>query len=113
MIRRPPRSTRTDTLFPYTTLFRSRPPEQRPDRQVAEEKEQQPAHRIEEQDVAEPDQVEMREAEQRQPYHAGIMRRRRAAPLHRGALDDPQGAGAEHEREIGRAPGRERMWTYG
>src|SRR3546814_3027041 len=33
MIRRPPRSTRTDTLFPYTTLFRSirgrgRPPGQ-------------------------------------------------------------------------------------
>src|SRR3546814_1549207 len=25
MIRRPPRSTRTGTLFPYTTLFRSRP----------------------------------------------------------------------------------------
>src|SRR3546814_20840971 len=32
MIRRPPRSTRTDTLFPYTTLFRSgraQPPRQR------------------------------------------------------------------------------------
>src|SRR3546814_11368100 len=29
MIRRPPRSTRTDTLFPYTTLFRS-PPERAP-----------------------------------------------------------------------------------
>src|SRR3546814_3394536 len=27
MIRRPPRSTRTDTLFPYTTLFRSQVPE--------------------------------------------------------------------------------------
>src|SRR3546814_11201937 len=27
MIRRPPRSTRTDTLFPYTTLFRSTPTE--------------------------------------------------------------------------------------
>src|SRR3546814_5704620 len=27
MIRRPPRSTRTDTLFPYTTLFRSLLPE--------------------------------------------------------------------------------------
>src|SRR3546814_3196961 len=27
MIRRPPRSTRTDTLFPYTTLFRSCPTE--------------------------------------------------------------------------------------
>src|SRR3546814_2061442 len=37
MIRRPPRSTRTDTLFPYTTLFRSDhdPPDRRgcrPDR---------------------------------------------------------------------------------
>src|SRR3546814_2164405 len=33
MIRRPPRSTRTDTLFPYTTLFRSAggaSPERRP-----------------------------------------------------------------------------------
>src|SRR3546814_5908215 len=29
MIRRPPRSTRTDTLFPYTTLFRSACPRQR------------------------------------------------------------------------------------
>src|SRR3546814_5849393 len=28
MIRRPPRSTRTDTLFPYTTLFRSESPDQ-------------------------------------------------------------------------------------
>src|SRR3546814_2108807 len=27
MIRRPPRSTRTDTLFPYTTLVRSSPPD--------------------------------------------------------------------------------------
>src|SRR3546814_9252695 len=30
MIRRPPRSTRTDTLFPYTTLFRSGRRDQRP-----------------------------------------------------------------------------------
>src|SRR3546814_13286496 len=29
MIRRPPRSTRTDTLFPYTTLFRSATAERR------------------------------------------------------------------------------------
>src|SRR3546814_6243567 len=29
MIRRPPRSTRTDTLFPYTTLFRSHATERR------------------------------------------------------------------------------------
>src|SRR3546814_8147672 len=31
MILRPPRSTRTDTLFPYTTLFRSKPPLERHD----------------------------------------------------------------------------------
>src|SRR3546814_5453486 len=30
MIRRPPRSTRTDTLFPYTTLFRSPRPRRQP-----------------------------------------------------------------------------------
>src|SRR3546814_8479894 len=30
MIRRPPRSTLTDTLFPYTTLFRSRCAQHRP-----------------------------------------------------------------------------------
>src|SRR3546814_21009354 len=32
MIRRPPRSTRTDNLFPYTTLFRSSVGLPRPDR---------------------------------------------------------------------------------
>src|SRR3546814_7745651 len=32
MIRRPPRSTRTDTLFPYTTLFRSALQSRRRDR---------------------------------------------------------------------------------
>src|SRR3546814_11370068 len=38
MIRRPPRSTRTDTLFPYTTLFRSkrRHGKKAPDRDDAE-----------------------------------------------------------------------------
>src|SRR3546814_2944052 len=36
MIRRPPRSTRTDTLFPYTTLFRSGVEEEKEEeRQVA------------------------------------------------------------------------------
>src|SRR3546814_9577561 len=34
MIRRPPRSTRTDTLFPYTTLFRSVRTDQRDDAQA-------------------------------------------------------------------------------
>src|SRR3546814_2893532 len=35
MIRRPPRSTRTDTLFPYTTLFRSRRRAQAPHRRAS------------------------------------------------------------------------------
>src|SRR3546814_4548506 len=34
MIRRPPRSTRTDTLFPYTTLFRSAGNDERDSRSV-------------------------------------------------------------------------------
>src|SRR3546814_15091693 len=34
MRRRPPRSTRTDTLFPYTTLFRSLPPTRTAERAV-------------------------------------------------------------------------------
>src|SRR3546814_2534279 len=36
MIRRPPRSTRTDTLFPYTTLFRSPHPDDPGERDVAD-----------------------------------------------------------------------------
>src|SRR3546814_8899759 len=40
MIRRPPRSTRTDTLFPYTTLFRSSRPQ---DPYVVSERPSQPA----------------------------------------------------------------------
>src|SRR3546814_16422070 len=39
MIRRPPRSTRTDTLFPYTTLFRS-------SRTAAMREADQPSHRL-------------------------------------------------------------------
>src|SRR3546814_19794590 len=38
MIQRPPRSTRTDTLFPYTTLFRSRPGHFLPTRRSPSEK---------------------------------------------------------------------------
>src|SRR3546814_18544662 len=41
MIRRPPRSTRTDTLFPYTTLFRS---SAIPPRRAADSPPRSPAH---------------------------------------------------------------------
>src|SRR3546814_9120406 len=46
MIRRPPRSTRTDTLFPYTTLFRSdrRPPSARSARRRVRRPARPPRH---------------------------------------------------------------------
>src|SRR3546814_15072924 len=40
MIRRPPRSTRTDTLFPYTTLFRSRVAREDDEEVVVEQREE-------------------------------------------------------------------------
>src|SRR3546814_6295095 len=45
MTRRPPRSTRTDTLFPYTTLFRSdgQPAREQPDRRLRVERLADPA----------------------------------------------------------------------
>src|SRR3546814_20276007 len=52
MIRRPPRSTRTDTLFPYTTLFRSL--EERP---TAPEEDHRPQHRAHPLDAIEVDLV--------------------------------------------------------
>src|SRR3546814_9593225 len=44
MIRRPPRSTRTDTLFPYTTLFRSAAARQRARGAGAHDASEEPAH---------------------------------------------------------------------
>src|SRR3546814_19059839 len=45
MIRRPPRSTRTDTLFPYTTLFRSKA-DGRVDPQQAREADRHARHHL-------------------------------------------------------------------
>src|SRR3546814_9963554 len=44
MIRRPPRSTRTDTLFPYTTLFRSLSPTEISDLQFVIEAAERAGH---------------------------------------------------------------------
>src|SRR3546814_1547053 len=75
MIRRPPRSTRTDTLFPYTTLFRSadRCPAPRPVPRAA------------------------------RPEGAGKIRRGGARPSARGCKGAGGGAGArseEHTSEL-------------
>src|SRR3546814_17627813 len=47
MIRRPPRSTRTDTLFPYTTLFRSR-------RRTGRRRRRQPPRRLRRDSMTQP-----------------------------------------------------------
>src|SRR3546814_11730812 len=60
MIRRPPRSTRTDTLFPYTTLFRSALFEHHVDR---DDEQHDPAR------DAETVEVDVQEAQQRFAEH--------------------------------------------
>jgi hypothetical protein len=67
--------------------------------EVAEEEEEQAGHRIEGEDVAEPDKIEMDQAEDQQPEHAGIMDLRRAFPRGPRLLDHQQSAGAEQEGE--------------
>src|SRR3546814_2880900 len=46
MIRRPPRSTRTDTLFPYTTLFRSDGPADRGCRRLQQRVDRRRLHQL-------------------------------------------------------------------
>src|SRR3546814_11249164 len=75
MIRRPPRSTRTDTLFPYTTLFRSDDPRARDrarDRKAADRM----ACQIDDQGAAGPLRIRRRLAAAR------FAARRRQGPRH-------------------------------
>src|SRR3546814_21075972 len=117
MIRRPPRSTRTDTLFPYTTLFRS----DRRDGGVlkhSEEGEALPAASANEEgvpkDLRDEDGNEPgdREAEENLlPEHL---------PFHEAGMGDPPPALAGEQlvvpapahAKIGRASCRERVCQY-
>src|SRR3546814_16576127 len=122
MIRRPPRSTRTDTLFPYTTLFRSPAEAVRgiiPEHLllVADLVDELLAgHAID--DAADCDDIAARRIDQ-----AGSVEEARKVgrfifqilvPFLRAV--DRGGAAAENARatgpEIGRASGRERVWPY-
>src|SRR3546814_9674222 len=89
MIRRPPRSTRTDTLVPYTTLFRSQGDERRG------------AHR------AQPD------ARRRLRAHSGACDRGRVRPAPQDAAPEPEGRarrarGARDAGDRSAAPRRNR-----
>src|SRR3546814_11314136 len=100
MIRRPPRSTRTDTLFPYTTLFRS----------VQEElcRGEPPEGRY----LAEPDRPAGAAA-----GHGRLSRQVRADDLRRASDREPRSHLPERQEDqcrltTGRAPCRARGCTY-
>src|SRR3546814_1918934 len=79
MIRRPPRSTRTDTLFPYTTLFRSR-------------------HHHRRRWIARTLGAHLQCADQQRVGHAGVVRDPR--PPHRRANKQETRRSEEHTSEL-------------
>src|SRR3546814_13498524 len=105
MIRRPPRSTRTDTLFPYTTLFRSLR-EKRPQTFVAMN------------DVVIRNQAAIRMLEFESWLDDEFISQHRADGF---IVASPTGSTADalsgggpvvHPSQNGRAAGRERVWQY-
>src|SRR3546814_12099503 len=105
MIRRPPRSTRTDTLFPYTTLFRSHVARRRGrEPGLAAEFKRQQATRL---CIELPADIE---------HVAGDRGRAAVAHQHRHVLFSATGkthrAAENAESEIGRASCRERVCQY-
>src|SRR3546814_11028171 len=105
MIRRPPRSTRTDTLFPYTTLFRSRPFDDLPFRNLASA-----THPGRNPPAA-------RTSGDRADVGGGTDPCRKGALLHRHAISDALAyrtrSGRSEERSVGKegvSKGRSRWW---
>src|SRR3546814_14302245 len=114
MIRRPPRSTRTDTLFPYTTLFRSPFPSSLLDGGVTNpQKPRRPVFKA--------DRRKRRPKHERKIRNAGfplVSRkaggvRLRPAQLHRVALQHPVGihAAAPADRRLS-AGGEMALWLF-
>src|SRR3546814_6053889 len=85
MIRRPPRSTRTDTLFPYTTLFRSSPARRGWRRRADRE--------------ARPHQPRLEDGEGRQAlrFRGARRRRRRQGPRRLRPRQGPRGSRSDFE----------------
>src|SRR3546814_17991268 len=108
MIRRPPRSTRTDTLFPYTTLFRS-PDAAGPRHSPASLRESERARRCQ---VHEPDTVaRFGRADHRTAPSAARFRRSaltppRARPQHANTPPTAGHPGRQAPQPAGRTPPR-------
>src|SRR3546814_18392081 len=105
MIRRPPRSTRTDTLLPYTTLFRSVPV-------VAKIVSQDILHKS---DIGGVRTGLRTDAEITDAWHGILENVREADPHARidGILIEEMIAQRGVETQIGRASCRERVWQDG
>src|SRR3546814_16077945 len=101
MVRRPPRSTRTDTLFPYTTLFRSERGQREAD---GDQERPRAAHRSA---LGDGNVVALRRPGIELTRATDLLRRVRD---HLVPLRDP--ADRAREREIGSASGRERVCQY-
>src|SRR3546814_12132095 len=130
MIRRPPRSTRTDTLFPYTTLFRSdqrliigdrlavlkrtarpaEPAEQRVDMRVAEGGQDQASAQIDDPRVRVPQLADIRPAAYRDDPAVLDRDRLGPGPARPDRID--AGVGQTHV-EVGSASGRARLLRDG
>src|SRR3546814_20413932 len=115
MIRRPPRSTRTDTLFPYTTLFRSLPERiltlRRDEIGVVDQKDRDLALQILPLEIV-PAAFGRADAVADE-YHRRVRDDRAILGLERRDIDI--GAEAQRRRgafENGRCSWRERMWQY-
>src|SRR3546814_19586775 len=109
MLRRPPRSTRTDTLFPYTTLFRSRPVDAAPGQAVAGLGLVAPVgggivHRLEVPDGDMDPGIPVARPRLQQKHATAAVRRQPA-----GAAAS-RCAGAADAVKNGSAQGRERLW---
>src|SRR3546814_14302868 len=119
MIRRPPRSTRTYTLFPYTTLFRSEGVENRIDKRLETDFPlPPPEHRV----------ADLADEVASHLFHDGRLEPGRATEVVKQigvGLADPRRHGFQcyplramfqqpraRRPQIGRAPGRERGWQY-
>src|SRR3546814_14057544 len=103
MLRRTPRSTRTYTLFPYTTLFRSVDRAHRIEGVEAQCRETEPGAHLAAIIVADhPVGVVLVHVGQQPPDHRLRLRRRAAIGVHIGDV----------MIEIGRASCRERGWPY-
>src|SRR3546814_11561727 len=132
MIRRPPRSTRTDTLFPYTTLFRSSSIRtfwrgSRPGEQLAAlgpENQGKPGHRADQKGIGQRQRRSVILLADRRADGGGeqslgkaLIRRgdarHMAEILHRDRTEIAADKADEPDVETGRASGRERVCQYG